>query len=326
MSFSAEVFTLVLYGVQQLGVVLGVGAQTVILIVYAIATHDRIIEAKEEQFGRVVHKVLQLGLLCMIASGAIITFMHLSAGEGEIIFSPAFVFKWSLIVGLAVLEIARFNKAFTSYWWEGFAAANWFALFVLHILAPVAVWIDLIVLYIMWLIGFLLCWSSIIYATRKRDAMSARSFSTPASAAIRPSPIIQKIAPSPIKLTPPSIAPKPPPPTAPRVEMPRPLPTVPAALPLKPLQAATPVSAVPPQAAATVPAIADTPVKIALPPNFIPEKPKSASPAVPQKPVTPGEKAPHLDQFASLPALRVMPRTPQDAQKHLEANSIATVL
>ena len=74
---------------------------------------------------------------------------------------------------------------------HGFAGGTWFALFVLHILAPVAPWETLLLLYGAWLAGFFLCWIGLVFANScsastksgsasggKTSATSATSVST----------------------------------------------------------------------------------------------------------------------------------------------------
>ncbi|HWB34165.1 MAG TPA: hypothetical protein VG753_02525, partial [Candidatus Paceibacterota bacterium] len=163
MSFSVDVVNLILYFVQQLGVMMGVGGETIILIVYFLSTRDGVIEPKEEQFGRAVHKVLGWGLWLMIASGAAITLLHIFSGGSDIVLEPAFIFKWLLLGGIAAAELGQWGRPFANYWWEAAVAAQWYALFIVHILAPITMWGDLIFLYVIWNIGFIACFVALVH-------------------------------------------------------------------------------------------------------------------------------------------------------------------
>ena len=66
MFFSGEMVALVLYGFQQFGVMLGVGAETILLIVYLMSLRDGVVEPKEVQFARAIRKTLYIGLCIII--------------------------------------------------------------------------------------------------------------------------------------------------------------------------------------------------------------------------------------------------------------------
>lgn len=167
MVLSGELLNLVLYAAQQLGIVLGVGAQTVVLIAYLSAMRDGVIDDWEERFARAVVQVLYAGLALVVLSGLSITATHLVAQEQSTLMAPAFLLKWGLI-GLIIVSVFL-PRLFVSQWIiHGFAGGTWFALFVLHILAPVASWETLLLLYGVWLAGFFLCWTGLVFTTRKK--------------------------------------------------------------------------------------------------------------------------------------------------------------
>lgn len=292
MSFSADVLILVLYSVQQLGVVLGVGAQAIILVTYLVATRDRVIEVKEEQFANAVHKVLSFGLFLIVVSGVAITAIHYLAGEMAVVYSPAYLFKWILIGILVGAEVIRRKKAFPHFFWEGVVGANWFALFIIHILAPIALWIDLVVLYAIWSTGFVLFFTAAVYGTRAKP-MAGK---TPPAKVEKKIETIGKVTELP-----------------PMAELKKVLNVPPAMSQMVP----------PPKSAPAAP----PPIAHTTPP-LVPLKPKNMAPAlpVPQKPMTlpqeksapanlPGAIDPH--EIPGLPAIRVMPRTPEEANKHV---------
>src|SRR3989344_346954 len=118
-----ELFPLGLYLVQQLGVMLGVGASSVLLVTYLVSMRDGIVEPAEARFARVVRRVLEIGLICIVLSGAAITAMHAVAGQGDVISSPAFFFKWILIAVVSIGLLLHRPKPFSSVVWEGFMGA-----------------------------------------------------------------------------------------------------------------------------------------------------------------------------------------------------------
>lgn len=305
MSFSVDVVSLVLFCIQQLGVMLAVGAETVILIAYLVSMRDGVVEAKEEQFGRAVSRALNLGLFLIILSGVAITLMHLSQGATEVVFSPAYLFKWLLIGGLFVLDMLRRKKVFMHFLWEGVVGANWYALFIVHILAPVATWTDLLVLCAIWNIGFILCFVSIAYSMR------ARTTSVVPKPAPKQVPIvvqekkIEKKVEVPKQVITPVPPPKPIPPPIPKPTPPPPKPVVPP-MPQKP---------------AILPALAQPePFPMVIQKPLIPPVPQKPPMSVPQKPQE--EKIKDPDQYPGLPAIRVMPRTQADVDNQNRATTV----
>ena len=77
---AGDLLTLGLYLVQQLGVMLGVGAATITLIAHLVSTRDGVIEPAETRFARTIERVLMVGLLCVIVSGVASVALHRVAG------------------------------------------------------------------------------------------------------------------------------------------------------------------------------------------------------------------------------------------------------
>ena len=303
MSFPVEMFSLILYCVQQLGVVLGVGAQTIVLVSYLITTRDGKIEQKEEQFGRVVVQVLKWGLFFIILSGALITVMHLMAGQSEIVFTPAYIFKWILIGAIATVTLMVGKHPYMHFFWEGVLGAHWYALFILHVVAPLTTWPDLLVLYVLWTVGFLLAWNAFVYtmrapaigAIKKLDKIKA-----PAEpAAKKSSGLLEDSARLFSQQAPPPLSPKPTPPPQPKVIAP--VLHKPEALPPPPL-----------------PAVIKPAVAVGTPPTIsVPQKPpQKPAPTVPQKPIE------DPDAHLGLPTIRVMPQTQQDVDKQTRGSVV----
>jgi hypothetical protein len=299
-----ELVSLGLYIVQQLGVMLGVGASTMLLVAHLVSMRlpaqagDGVVEPAEARFARVVRRVLEIGLICIVLSGAAITAMHAMAEQGDVISSPAFFFKWILIAVVSVGLLLHRPKPFSSVVWEGFVGATWYALFVLHIVAPIAHWTDLLFLYVAWLAGFMLLWVSLVRLFIARPSAAAVS---------KPAVPVSKPAPPPI----------------PKVEKPAPPPPVPKPepkVPVPPIELKPALPAV--IAQALTPPPKPEPVQVTVVPVKPPPPHAAPAPikpvmvvAVPSKPIVPQKSAD--DSELDLPHIYVMPRTPEDAEKHL---------
>gem|GEM_PF-3317124 len=152
-----EISMLLLYVVQQIGVVLGVGAQTILLINHILALRDGVIDAIEESFLRAVKRTMTFGVVAIVVSGVLITFIHLGAGEGAVVVEPAFLFKWVLIVLVSGLMLFNRQERNSPYL-EGMLGGVWYGMFMLHILAPVASWGMLLGLFSVFVALFMACW------------------------------------------------------------------------------------------------------------------------------------------------------------------------
>jgi hypothetical protein len=167
MVFDVEIINLILYCVQQLGIALGLGAQTIMLVAYISATKDNIIDVTEAQFLRATRRVLAVSLVFVVLSGVGITLMHSIAGQGLVVHSPAYLFKAALILLVVVLTLLM--HVIPETFAEGMMGANWYALFLVHILAPITSWANLLTLWGVWLIGFNLIWYVIVFSTREKN-------------------------------------------------------------------------------------------------------------------------------------------------------------
>lgn len=302
-----ELLPLGLYLVQQLGVMLGVGASSVMLVTYLVAMRDGAVEASEAHFARVVKHVLEIGLVCIVFSGALITAMHWVAGEYDVISSPAFFFKWILIAVVCAALVLHKSKPFAGAVWEGCIGATWYALFILHTIAPVALWSDLLFLYAAWLAGFMLLWVSLARLITARTAVAPKPIAatlksaTPAPApAPRPVPVVQA------KVEKPKVQQPPPPPPA-------------VAESTLPVIIHDGLSA--PHKPEPVLVKAAVPVKPAAPHAGPPPIKPPASPVL-QVPSKPDIPATDPDFSPGLPAIRVMPRTPEDITNENRASIV----
>lgn len=161
-----SVMDLLLYVLQQLGVMFAVGAQTIILVAYILSVRDGVVDSQEERFAHAIKKVLFFGIVLILVSGAAITALELFSGNQGVVFAPAYLFKACLIGLVVFLSLAIQGDSVPEGVLEGLAGGTWYALFIVHILAPVAAWNELVVLYVIWIIGFMACWSVLMYMMR----------------------------------------------------------------------------------------------------------------------------------------------------------------
>ncbi|MDP4020598.1 MAG: hypothetical protein Q8P58_00945 [Candidatus Adlerbacteria bacterium] len=291
---AGDLLTLGLYLVQQLGVLLGVGAAIVTLAAHLVAKKDDIITPKEARFARLIEQVRLGGLALMVVSGVAITVLHSVAGETYILFSPAYLFKW-ILIGVVALPLVKGSfEPFLPQVREGFFGATWGALLILHIIAPITSWTILLGLYVLWVATFLLVWEGLVYWLRPQRPDEKK-------ASVIKKPIFTS-APVP---TQPKLLPKP-------------------ALSLKPYVTSVLAALPKPPPMPLKPAVAVVPSKPAPVPAPAPPKPALAVPAKPPEkpPQKPEEKVVDPDQYPGLPAIRVMPRTIEDIEKQDRASVV----
>jgi len=168
MFFSLDLANLVLFCAQELGVAIGVGAQTVMMVAYFQAMRDGLVDAKEAQFLRATRRVSFFALALMVISGLLITALHIMLGDVVTILAPAYLFKWLLI--LLSIIITATAGAIPKNIFEALISGNWYALFFVHVLAPVISWTNLLEWWAVWLVGFNLCWYAAPYFARKGAA------------------------------------------------------------------------------------------------------------------------------------------------------------
>lgn len=246
---------LLLYVMQQLGVMFAVGAQTIILLAYLLSVRDGVVDSQEERFAHAIKKVLFFGIVLILVSGAAITALELFSGNHAVVFAPAYIFKMCLIGLVVFLSLAIRGDSVPEGVLEGLAGGTWYALFIVHILAPVAAWNQLVVLYVIWIVGFMACWSALLFMMRGRVAafadvparkvpppmpapaprpMQPRQFPTPPQPSVRkPGPAAANLAykparaaPQPAAYVPPTPMPPPNLPVPPANALNMPLPTI----------------------------------------------------------------------------------------------------
>lgn len=307
MSFSVELVGLAAYLAQQLGIMLAVGAESIILVGYLVAMRDGTLSVGEDKFARAVKRVLWVGLFIIITSGIAATLLHILLGQEAIILSPAFLFKWVLLALLSTLLLFGGKTSYPQYLTLGLSGGTWYALFVLHIMAPMTEWASLGTLYALWLSGFMFVWTALVFALRPQVHTVVATTKPPAPTPhpMPPVPIIKKTAPI--------AAPPPTPKLTPLVTF-TPIPHKPLAPGPKP----APIPSLPKEVLLTVPKplLHAAALSSELPPAAAPAPHKPATPAasvmsVPTKPHI-EEKIKDPDEAPDLPAIRVMPRKPED--------------
>ena len=173
--FTTEVINLLLYCAQQFGMALGVGGETIVLLAYLISIRDGILEESEERFAKAAKAVTGFGIFCIIASGAGVTLTHYLGGQTALILEPASLFKWSLVAIVFFLRVFNRGITLSEGLFEGFSGASWYALFLVHILAPVGGWGILGVAYGAWLVGFVLIWMLLVFLLRGNPDAAKRN-------------------------------------------------------------------------------------------------------------------------------------------------------
>ncbi len=281
-----SLITLGLYCVQQLGVTFAVGAETVMLVAYLQSVRDGVVDEEEKGFARAVRSVKDFGLFFIILSGGAIFANQFFTGQLTEFLSITVLFKWSLIGIVLFMSLIVRGPSLVAGLLQGLSAATWYALFAVHILAPEAPWEQLVTFYAVWLVGFSLCWTIIVFALKgKKPAYVASPINAVSKAAVvitpdRVKPVF-KPAPQPVVAPAPVVAFVPPVTvTMPKQEIPvAPKPSIP-----------TPPVPQPAPVAATMPP----------PPPVPPPPPPKVSVPAPAAPPPPASW------------LHVMPRTPQE--------------
>ncbi len=297
----AELLFFGIYVCQQLGVMLGVGAQTLLLCTHLVALHRHELDAQESSFARSARMALGGGLALIVVSGAAAVALHAVLGNWDVLLAPAFLFKWVLVavVGAAYLfqnHLRQWSNAVNAV-----AGGSWYALFLVHSLAPVTTWLSLLGLYVIWMAFFILAWSGfVLFLHGMKKAPVAVSSQKSSDLLSRPSPerpagqtFAQKPPPTPVpvQVSPPPPPPKPAPPPPPPVPKPVPPPQPPAPKPVPP------------------PVVVHKP----LPPPPPPPPPPAPQPQLKPKPLF----TKIIEEVSSLPALRVMPQTPEDVGREV---------
>lgn len=314
---------------------LGVGAQSVLLCAHLVRIHRGEFDDQQASFARAARGALGFGFFLIITSGLAAVAVHFLQGRYDILFAPAFVFKWILISGLVgAYQLQKHLHAWSDLlaWLAG---GSWYALFLVHSLAPIASWASLGMLYCAWMLFFGALWGVFVLIMRKRGvalepqkvALSSVPIPKPQVAEMpRPAAVaativeavepkiswwkrlllwaaghhLHHIQPVPAVVVAPHV---PPPPPGPKTQPPPP-----------------PASPVPPKPLVIPKPLPPPTLKPVAPPPPPPPKPEPLvvqHPPVPLAPAPVAEQPPVADEpyNPDVPALRIMPQRPEDISK-----------
>ena len=264
---------------------LAVGAEAITLILYLISVRDGVVDPQEERFSHAAKRVMHIGLLCVIISGVIITVLEFLSGSG-VVFAPTYIFKCVLIGIVLLFSRLTWGSSLPEGLLEGFAGGTWFAIFVVHIFAAVATWMQLLMLYSFWMGGFMLCWIVLVFSVRgKPNTASVHAAIVPPPPPAKPKEVPQKSNVSPV------------------VE---PQPVQPVVLPIPPQPQTPPV----PKVEQTQPVASIGLVPQELPTIVVEAPPRWPEPEkAPEQPIVTEETSP---DDIGLPAVWVMPKKVED--------------
>ncbi len=168
MVLSTDTLTLVFYIMQQLGMMLGFGAEVILLFTYLFGKRNGVINDTEDRIAHGIYRVLLVALFLIVISGVCITATYFVSGQTNIVFQPAYLFKWALIAIAVVLAILLRGARIWNSFFEGFAGANWGALFLIHIFAPITTILILLDFYGILVSGFLCIWYLLVFILRPK--------------------------------------------------------------------------------------------------------------------------------------------------------------
>jgi hypothetical protein len=212
-----ELLWLCILLLQSLGIMLGVGAQSILLCAHLVSLHRHEAESAEDPFARAIRAAQGVSLPLIIISGAAAVVLHLSSGQAAVLAEPSFLFKWIVIALVLGLFLWQGGRQFSGVR-MGITGGVWYALFMLHSLGPVTTWESLVVMFALWMVFFGLVWAGFVAVLRGVHATAsapARPISLPT---LPPKPqlplVIQKPPqPKPVQVSvPPKSVPIPPPP------------------------------------------------------------------------------------------------------------------
>ena len=157
--FFADVLQLCLYLAQQFGVLVAVGAQTIILVAHLHELHTPKLHEHEEELVRSARMVRLWALGVIVVSGIIITIEHAFLSSLATALQPVFLFKWLLLVAVMALHVI-YNISPAHWKWgvEGILGAVWYTVLIIHIAAPATSWTALLVLFAVWAVAFVALW------------------------------------------------------------------------------------------------------------------------------------------------------------------------
>lgn len=200
MALAGELLSLMVSLAQEIGIVAGAGAVTMTLVGHLLSLHAH---KNETVFAyvRAARHIRALALITIIVSGGAAMLVHVQSGTLGVFLAPAFLFTWLLIALLTVFYFAELKvEGYARDAVEGFEGANWYALLIVHTMAPVVGWMLLLSIYFGWLAVFAIIWIGFVWIMRHNSTLPPKSrfapnpFPAPAqtSNTLTPSPMAKK--------------------------------------------------------------------------------------------------------------------------------------
>ncbi|HEV7448913.1 MAG TPA: hypothetical protein VGP13_00025 [Candidatus Paceibacterota bacterium] len=298
MVLAGELISLLVSLAQEIGIVLGVGALTITLIGHLLSLHAHI-EESTLAYIRAARQVRAVALAIIILSGLAAVLIHFQSGTLAVAMGPAFVGKWIIIGILTAFYFWELDaKGLVRDGVEGFEGANWYALFIVHTVAPVIGWTLLGQIYAGWLVAFAIVWAAFVWFMRRQTTIKPAAVGADVSTSRRSAEVKNGDGGA--------SAPKAP------VAMPK---SIPAPI-LKPTPVpASKVEVMPNHTLLPMVAELDLPAPkspvATMPPVAPKPMPQSTTPIIP-KPQAEVKMTDLNAQDSNLPALRVMPQKPED--------------
>ncbi len=286
-----DVASLAVFVLQQLGIVLGVGAEAIIAYVAAahyIGSHQgHQPDFHRQSLARSARHVQAGALLLIVLSGVAAIGIHLNGENVQALVESAFIYKW-LLIALVTAVFFIDPHIPSRYTWtaRGFAGVSWASLCILHVVAPIVSWWIIALAHILFVAIWMALWQGV-----------ARLAHPPVSKPTPPPP-------------PKPVAPKPAPPPPPKpTPPPQPKPTPPP--PPKPTPPPAPLPVVKPVELPPVP-----------PKPVVPPPPPAPKPVPPPAPKPAPVVAPAQDNNPDLPAMRIMPKSAQDIPNQFRSGAV----
>ncbi len=176
MLISLHAITVLLSVIQQFGLVLGVGAETVLLLmrISGVTRHES--DPRERRFVHAIPLVRDTGIALLLISAIAVTVTEYLGHHLDVIFTPAYLAVCALTVLVTLFTIITHGDSFFEAICEGISGATWYALLLMHALAPALAWRTIFDAYGIWVCVWTVCWVGILLLTRRARRNQVSSF------------------------------------------------------------------------------------------------------------------------------------------------------
>ncbi len=155
MSAPLEIWSSILYILQQVGMIIAVGAGGIFSILYLLYAKDYDVDEHKAKVAHTVRFISLFGLIIVTLSGIGATYIHIRYAQTDILYAPAFIGKWILIAQLFFLILWHKNMFVRSAIVVGAQTSTWVLLLIIHLIAPETSWLTLFNTYlILFIISF----------------------------------------------------------------------------------------------------------------------------------------------------------------------------